>query len=128
MTCACKSRKVPKIHSTLTLSVCQNASKFDFQRVLHISVSGMTSKLIPESFINLSLSYLLDLDSCIFAFSGQFHASLTIKNIKSFKKNLKILPEIENQIWRWFWKAQSPKKMIKFWIFFLNILGGFGPL
>ena len=48
--------------------------------------------------------------------------------MKSFKEILKILPEIENQIWKWFWKAQSPKKMIKFWKKkFLFILGGFGP-
>ena len=77
--------------------MCQNASKFDFQRVHHISVSGMTSKLIPESFINLSLSYLLDLDSCIFAIFGPISWVPKYKNMKSFFKKLKIIPEIENQ-------------------------------
>ena len=30
------------------------------------------------------------------------------------------------KIWKWFWKARSHKKMMKFWIFFF-ILGGFEP-
>ena len=69
--------------------VYQNASKFYFQRVHHISVSGMTSKLIPECFINLSLSYLLDLDSCIFAIFKPISWVPKYKKYKKFQNKIK---------------------------------------
>ena len=77
-----------KLAIGVTTRVCQNASKFDFQRVHHISVSGMTSKLIPESFINLSLSYLLDLDSCIFAILGPISWVPKYKKYEKFSKKV----------------------------------------
>ena len=55
----------------------------------------MTSKLIPESFINLSLSYLLDLDSCIFAIFGPISWVPKYKKYENFQKKIK------NTSWNW---------------------------